>query len=154
LNSILSVLSWISITCFLQMIFYCYMMLVPNPCWLPSAQVLNKFVAISCLKPNPSKRFVFCARVNHYEKASILLCLKMKKGSLLIRYLGVPLISKKLTVDDCVVLIERVSSRIDYWPSKNFTFTGRIQLLFFMSCTVFKHIGLVFSFSLRGSSIC
>jgi hypothetical protein len=92
-------------------------------------QVLNEFAALSGLKANPSKSFVFCAGVHQSERATILHCLQMQEGFLLVRYLGAPLTAKKLTVDDCAVLLERVCSRIDYRLSKKFTFAGRLQLL-------------------------
>jgi hypothetical protein len=53
----------------------------------------------------------------------------MEEGSLPIRYLGVPLISKKLSAVDSEVLVEKIAGRITSWLSKNLTFAGRLQLM-------------------------
>jgi hypothetical protein len=44
--------------------------------------------------------------------------LQMKEASLPVRYLGVPLISKKLSATNCSILIEKVSGRNNSWISK------------------------------------
>jgi hypothetical protein len=62
-------------------------------------------------------------------KGSLLAEVQMREGHLPIRYLGVPLISSKLSAGDCRVLIEKIAGRIDSWTSKNMSFAGRLQLL-------------------------
>jgi hypothetical protein len=44
--------------------------------------------------------------------------LRMKEGKFPVRYLGVPLISSKLSAVDCRVLIEKITQRINSWTSK------------------------------------
>jgi hypothetical protein len=46
-----------------------------------------------------------------------------------VRYLGVPLISKRLSAADCDSLISKISSRIDSWLVRKLSFAGRLQLL-------------------------
>jgi hypothetical protein len=53
----------------------------------------------------------------------------MTEGKLPVRYLGVHLISSRLSAADCRMLIEKITSRIDSWTSKNLSFAGRLQLL-------------------------
>jgi hypothetical protein len=53
----------------------------------------------------------------------------MQEGVLPVRYLGVPLISSRLTVADCQALIMKITSCIDSWISKMLTFVGRLQLI-------------------------
>jgi hypothetical protein len=53
----------------------------------------------------------------------------MKEGHFPVRYLGVPLISTKLSSADCIPLISKISSRIDSWLSKHLSYAGRLQLL-------------------------
>ena len=55
--------------------------------------------------------------------------LKMNVGILPVRYLGVPLISTRLTAADCGVLLEKVTRHIDSWLSRNLSYAGRLQLL-------------------------
>jgi hypothetical protein len=56
----------------------------------------------------------------------------MKEGKLPdieVRYLGVPLISSKLSGADCDSLLGKISGRINYWMSKHLSFAARLQLL-------------------------
>jgi hypothetical protein len=46
-----------------------------------------------------------------------------------VRYLGVPLISSRLSAADCGALITKITSRIDSWLSRNLSFAGRLQLI-------------------------
>ncbi|GJV41814.1 RNA-directed DNA polymerase, eukaryota, reverse transcriptase zinc-binding domain protein [Tanacetum coccineum] len=45
------------------------------------------------------------------------------------RYLGVPLLAKKLGVGDCQVHIDKVEERINNWRNKNLSYAGIIQLI-------------------------
>jgi hypothetical protein len=47
------------------------------------------------------------------EKEGILEFLQMKEGTLPARYLGVQLITKRLSAEDCEILIGKVAARID-----------------------------------------
>ncbi|GJY13067.1 RNA-directed DNA polymerase, eukaryota, reverse transcriptase zinc-binding domain protein [Tanacetum coccineum] len=47
----------------------------------------------------------------------------------LFRYLGVPLLAKKLGVSDCKVLCDKVEERINNWRNKTLSYAGRIQLI-------------------------
>lgn len=53
----------------------------------------------------------------------------MKEGKLPVRYLGVPLISSKLSVADCESLLGKILGRINSWMSKHLSSAGRLQLL-------------------------
>jgi hypothetical protein len=53
----------------------------------------------------------------------------MEEGKLPVRYLGVPLVSSKLSAMDCRVLIEKITSRIGSWTSRQLSFAGRLQLI-------------------------
>ncbi|GJX14321.1 hypothetical protein Tco_0206079 [Tanacetum coccineum] len=45
------------------------------------------------------------------------------------KYLGVPLITKKITANDCEPLVEKVKSRILDWRNKALSYLGRLQLI-------------------------
>jgi hypothetical protein len=53
----------------------------------------------------------------------------MKEGILPVRYLGVPLISSRLSSADCGVLLDKITGSIDSWFSRNLSYAGRLQLL-------------------------
>ena len=50
-------------------------------------------------------------------------------GSLPVRYLGVPLISTKLSSSDCRILLEKIVARIKNWIAKHLSYGGRLQLI-------------------------
>ena len=52
-----------------------------------------------------------------------------KIGTLPVRYLGVPLIIRRLSTSDCYLLIERITARINNWTSKYLFYAGRLQLI-------------------------
>ena len=45
------------------------------------------------------------------------------------RYLGVPLISTKLTASNCKPLVDRILSRVSSWTARFLSFAGRLQLI-------------------------
>jgi hypothetical protein len=53
----------------------------------------------------------------------------MIEGGFLVRYLGVPLINKRLTVVDCEGLVAKFTSQIDSWCAKHLSFVGKLQLI-------------------------
>ncbi|GJW21869.1 RNA-directed DNA polymerase, eukaryota, reverse transcriptase zinc-binding domain protein [Tanacetum coccineum] len=61
--------------------------------------------------------------------ANILNILPFKRGKLPVRYLGVPLVSKKLGVKDCKGLIDKVKTRVHDWKNKSLSYAGRAQLI-------------------------
>jgi hypothetical protein len=90
---------------------------------------LLEFENMSSLKANPSKISFYCFGISNRVKHVLLDELMMKERHLLVRYLEVPLISSKLSSVDCAALLNRISSRIDSWLSKNLSYTSRLQLL-------------------------
>ncbi|GJS50408.1 RNA-directed DNA polymerase, eukaryota, reverse transcriptase zinc-binding domain protein [Tanacetum coccineum] len=72
----------------------------------------EEFSEISGLYPNLSKRLMFYSNVNEGIKEDILQVVPFTIGKLLVRYLGVPLVTKKLSFTDCKGLIERVKGKI------------------------------------------
>jgi hypothetical protein len=90
---------------------------------------LEEFREISGLALNPNKSEIFFAAVPGDIKAQILACLQFKEGYLPVRYLGMPLISGKLTYKDCLPLIDKIVGRIHTWSAKHLSFAGRLQLI-------------------------
>jgi len=88
-----------------------------------------EFEDISSLKANSTKSSIFCPGVSPRLKEMLLDELQMQEGVLLVRYIGVPLISSRLSAIDCRVLLDKISKRIDSWTSRNLSFAGRLQLL-------------------------
>nr|GEV70161.1 hypothetical protein [Tanacetum cinerariifolium] len=89
---------------------------------------LDEFKGVSGLVPSiPKSTAYFCNIFNHV-KLNILSIMPFAEGDLLVKYLGVPLISSKLLNRDCKILVEKAWNRIGDWKNKSLSFTRRLQL--------------------------
>ncbi|GAV91954.1 zf-RVT domain-containing protein, partial [Cephalotus follicularis] len=62
-------------------------------------------------------------------RREILQIVQCQEGKLPVTYLGLPLITKRLTKTDCSPLVERISARTNAWVNKSLSFAGRLQLV-------------------------
>lgn len=58
------------------------------------------------------------------QKEKSVDCLQIKEGQLSVRYLGVPLITSKMSVADYSVLIDKISRKIDSYLAKKISLLG------------------------------
>ncbi|GJX96968.1 peptidase C48, SUMO/sentrin/Ubl1 [Tanacetum coccineum] len=94
-------------------------------------RALEKFSKISGLHPNMSKSTMFCGSLSDEEKNLFLSILPFKMGKLPVRYLGVPLMDKKIGVNDCKSLVDKVRQKLSDWKNKSLSYAGRkIETLF------------------------
>ncbi|GKA59321.1 RNA-directed DNA polymerase, eukaryota, reverse transcriptase zinc-binding domain protein [Tanacetum coccineum] len=100
---------------------------------LVSASVLRRglddFCLCSGLLPSMSKSEAFFGNVSSSVKADIGLVMPFKEGVLPIKYLGVPMVSKRITDRDCKVMVEVIRKRVGDWRNKSLSFAGRLQLI-------------------------
>lgn len=90
---------------------------------------LDEFNGISGLYPNISKSTIFFGSVNNETQNEIQELLNFIVGKLPMRYLGVPLVSKKIGVKECKSLINKITSWVTDWKNKCLTYAGRLQLI-------------------------
>ncbi|KAM6560070.1 hypothetical protein CsatA_029309 [Cannabis sativa] len=64
-----------------------------------------------------------------YEVNRVLEVSGFSRQSTPFRYLGVPICAKKISKQECVVLIEKMTARIRSWSTRNLFFAGRIVLI-------------------------
>ncbi|KAK4384290.1 hypothetical protein Sango_3075900 [Sesamum angolense] len=62
-------------------------------------------------------------------RESLLATLGFQEGHLPVRYLGLPLISARLSIADCQPLLHKIYSRIKGWEGVQLSFAGRVQLI-------------------------
>ncbi|GJZ58586.1 RNA-directed DNA polymerase, eukaryota, reverse transcriptase zinc-binding domain protein [Tanacetum coccineum] len=74
---------------------------------------LEEFKDASGLVLSFPKSIAYFCNVLKHTKVSILNILPFEKGRLLVKYLGVPLVSSRLIFQDCKELIKRVQSRVE-----------------------------------------
>ncbi|GKA16408.1 RNA-directed DNA polymerase, eukaryota, reverse transcriptase zinc-binding domain protein [Tanacetum coccineum] len=71
-------------------------------------KALDEFRDCSGLLPNNSKSTIFFSSLNDEEKQAILNVLPFGDAKLPVKYLGVPLIAKRLSMKDCGRLIDKI----------------------------------------------
>ncbi|GJT15339.1 hypothetical protein Tco_0874045 [Tanacetum coccineum] len=90
---------------------------------------LDEFSACSGLLPNNPKSTVFFGSLSEEEKSEILNVIPFTTGKLPVRYLGVPLIAKRLSVKDCGCLLDKIKSKIRNYKNRCLSYAGRLQLI-------------------------
>ena len=91
--------------------------------------VMDQFYLYSRLQLNSSKCELFWSRVNGGKLMEIQQATRFKLGILLVRYLGVPLVTRRLTKKDCNPLVHKITERNKHWTTKFLTYAGRYQLI-------------------------
>ncbi|GJY24734.1 RNA-directed DNA polymerase, eukaryota, reverse transcriptase zinc-binding domain protein [Tanacetum coccineum] len=90
---------------------------------------MDQFSSVSGLFPNIGKSTIFFGSVPLDVQRDILTIMPFQVGKLPMKYLGVPLIAKKLGINDCKSLVNKVSEKINCWKNKVLSYAGRIQLI-------------------------
>ncbi|XP_058751357.1 uncharacterized protein LOC131624435 [Vicia villosa] len=63
------------------------------------------------------------------DQQTILRTTQFVEGKLPVRYLGVPLSSRKIYIAQCQPLIDKMTMRIQHWSVKLLSYAGRLQLI-------------------------
>ena len=92
-------------------------------------EVLKTFYAISGLQLNSAKSEIFSTGVSREDLMATQQETGFKLGVLLVRYLGVPLVTRRLTKRDCLQLVEKITARINHWAVRFLSYAGRLQLI-------------------------
>lgn len=72
----------------------------------------------------------FCTGLNEAIIMAIEARIGFKRGKLPVRYLGMPLISTKLTSSsDCKALTDKITERIQSWTAKSLSYAGKVQYI-------------------------
>nr|GEX31322.1 RNA-directed DNA polymerase, eukaryota, reverse transcriptase zinc-binding domain protein [Tanacetum cinerariifolium] len=107
-------------------------------------RALGRFSGISGLHPNLEKCTMFCGSLDDDTKNEIYSIFPFKEGKLPVRYLGVPLVTKKIGVSDCKQLVDKVNQRLNDWKNKSLSYAGRAQLIAFVLGSMQVNWGSVF----------
>lgn len=76
-----------------------------------------------------TKTSLFAAGLKPHELNQIKAATGLEEGSLPVRYLGVPLCTKKLSLANCAPLLQSIKSKLLSWTTRTLSFAGRLQLL-------------------------
>lgn len=92
-------------------------------------EVFENFAAKSGLRISLDKSTIFMAGITQVHKNNILHQFPFEVGSLPVRYLGLPLLTKCMTASDYLPLLEKIRSCITSWTGRFLSFAGRLQLI-------------------------
>lgn len=92
-------------------------------------EILESFNNWSGLGINRSKTAVFFDGGDRVRNRTSAAAHGLAQGSFPVRYLGVPLTTKKLRKQDYQPLLDKIHSRFTSWTVKHLSFAGRLQLL-------------------------
>lgn len=90
---------------------------------------LKSFSASTGLIANVSKCRMFFGGLNEEMQEELLVLAGMQKGHLPVRYLGVPLDCKRLSIAAYDPLIEKITCRLRHWTTRLLSYAGRLQLI-------------------------
>lgn len=92
-------------------------------------QAYNDFSSSTGLVVNPAKCKVYYGRVEQMAKEEIQAITYFKEGSFPIIYLSIPFTNKKLSSQNCMMLVEKITNRIKHWSSRLLSYAGILQLI-------------------------
>lgn len=92
-------------------------------------QILRRFYLVSGLDLNLRKSSVFLDGNNQIQTRHLATKFGVSRGSLPVRYLGLPLLPHKMRAQDYQPLLDKVTNRISSWTVRHLSFAGRLQLI-------------------------
>lgn len=72
---------------------------------------------------------MYCCGVDAQTKDDLVAISGFQLDSLPLKYLGVPISSKKIQAGDCRIFVEKMVARIKVWSTRHLSFAGRMQLI-------------------------
>ncbi|KAL2230785.1 UNVERIFIED_CONTAM: hypothetical protein Sindi_1672900 [Sesamum indicum] len=90
---------------------------------------LDWFAELSGLRLNIHKSHLIISRSAQDLKDHMLEILCFQEGHLPMRYLGLPLISSRLSISDCQPLISKIDARINGWEGISLSYAGWVQII-------------------------
>lgn len=91
--------------------------------------ILDEFRETSGLRVNTAKTALFLDGGDYQLTQAVAGRVGLQSGCFPVKYLGVPLTSKKLRKQDYQPLLDRISKRLESWTIRHLSFAGRLQLI-------------------------
>ena len=90
---------------------------------------IRMFSSMSGLLPNNCKSVSLFGNVPSATHDFTIATFDFNRGTLLVTYLGLLLISGKLNLRDCQPLLTKINSKMETWGSKYISQAGKAQLM-------------------------
>lgn len=91
--------------------------------------VFDEFAKLSGLKISVEKSTLYMVGITLENQTAILENFPFAAGQLPVRYLGLPLLTKKMTVVDYTPLMEKVRTKMCNWNGRFISYAERLQLI-------------------------
>ena len=92
-------------------------------------KIFEDFATISGLRICLEKSTLYIAGATQNHQEEIMNSFPFASGQLLVRYLGLPLLTKCMTVLDYLPLVEKIRRRLSSWTGRFLSHAGRLQLI-------------------------
>ncbi|XP_016481751.1 uncharacterized protein LOC107802712 [Nicotiana tabacum] len=92
-------------------------------------KTFQSFSAASGLQANANRSSIYITRVPQDINDSLKGLTGYIEGSIHFQYLRVPLSAKKLNIQQCLPLVEKITERVSCWPAKMLSYSGGVQLI-------------------------
>ncbi|KAK4386165.1 hypothetical protein Sango_2487100 [Sesamum angolense] len=92
-------------------------------------EVLDWFSGVFGLQANPDKSQLILSKSAEHLRPCLHQVLGFQEGVLPLKYLGLPLVHSRLTIQDCQPLLLKVDKHIAGWTGIPLSFAGRVQLI-------------------------
>ncbi|KAL2248022.1 UNVERIFIED_CONTAM: putative mitochondrial protein [Sesamum indicum] len=90
---------------------------------------LDRFAEWSGLRLNIQKSHLILSRSAQDRREQMVVVLGFQEGHLPMRYLGLPLLSSRLSISDCQPLLSKIDARITGWEGISLSYAGRVQII-------------------------
>ncbi|GAV80044.1 hypothetical protein CFOL_v3_23506, partial [Cephalotus follicularis] len=84
---------------------------------------------VSGLAASTEKSSIFFCNTCRRTREHILRITHFRQDTLPVKYLGLPLITSRLTKQHCAPLIEKIQARVNSWATKTLSYAGWLQLI-------------------------
>lgn len=91
--------------------------------------IIEQFTEVSGLAINISKTSFFTCGITRPVINQIVSKTGLTHGLLPVRYLGIPLCTKKLSLANCEPLLQQVKNKVNSWSARSLSFAGRLLLI-------------------------
>lgn len=91
--------------------------------------VFEYFAKIWGLRISMEKSTIYYAGISKDERQELINQFQFDSRMLLVRYLGLPLLTRRMRAADYQVLVEKIKSRIALWTNLFLSMSGRLQLI-------------------------
>lgn len=92
-------------------------------------KVFDYFAAFSGLKISMEKSTMYLSEIPPSTHQQLIDKFPFEVGKMPVRYLGLPLVIKRLSSSDYLPLIEQIKRRLESWTARFLSFAGRLNLI-------------------------